>query len=205
MNVNWNVVRRFFGFGREQLSDAQEEMFLRSRRGFLRQVGAVGVAVAVPSTLWLPGREALSTAEMGLLNQALFDHCFTAINPQSKAALDAINVFTRLKVREEGFFRRVLPMAPIGNCELQVGVDPAGKDGSFSALVVVSKVQAASPDGFPSETPLRYNQQEQPQAARGSYDMEVCYEKAFRIAPPGVSGDYERVWCDPRLGEPFPG
>lgn len=55
-------------------------------------------------------------AEIQLLNETLFAQLETP--GMEKQALDAVNDFTRDKMREDGFYRRVLPPLTIANSEL---------------------------------------------------------------------------------------
>lgn len=61
--------------------------------------------------------------ETQLLNETLFEQLKTP--GMEKQAIDAVNDFTRLKMREDGFFRRIMPPLTISNDELdrQVGTD----------------------------------------------------------------------------------
>jgi hypothetical protein len=55
------------------------------------------------------------------MNETLFAHL---TNPgMIKVAVDAVNDFTRIKMREDGFARRIMPPLPIGNDELDRQVD----------------------------------------------------------------------------------
>src|SRR3954471_23887378 len=67
--------------------------------------------------------------ESQLINQALFEQLST--QGMEKQALDAINDFTRDKMREDGFYRRIMPPLTITNDELdrQVGTEKPGKVG----------------------------------------------------------------------------
>lgn len=55
-------------------------------------------------------------SETALLNEALFEQLATP--GMEKQAIDAVNDFTRIKMREDGFFRKILPPLPISNDEL---------------------------------------------------------------------------------------
>jgi len=59
---------------------------------------------------------AASQAETVLLNETLFDQLLTP--GMEKKAVDAVNDFTRTKMREDGFFRRIMPPVKISNDEL---------------------------------------------------------------------------------------
>jgi len=66
---------------------------------------------------------ALNRSEVQLLNETLFEQLD---NPgMVKSAIDAVNDFTRIKMREDGFARRIMPSIEISNEELdrQVGDD----------------------------------------------------------------------------------
>jgi hypothetical protein len=59
--------------------------------------------------------------ETVLLNEALFNQLSTA--GMEKQAIDAVNDFTRIKMREDGFYRRIMPPLTISNDELDRQVD----------------------------------------------------------------------------------
>lgn len=61
----------------------------------------------------MPAGQATDTA---LLNETLFEYLATP--GQEKRAVDAINDFTRTKMREDGFFRKIMPPVQISNDEL---------------------------------------------------------------------------------------
>ena len=67
----------------------------------------------------------LSQQESKLLNEALFEKLSSTDPIMQKEAVDAVNDFTRTKMREDGFFRRIMPPVPISNDELdrQVSTD----------------------------------------------------------------------------------
>lgn len=54
--------------------------------------------------------------ETQLINQTLFEQLATP--GMEKQAIDAVNEFTRIKMREDGFYRRILPPLQITNDEL---------------------------------------------------------------------------------------
>jgi hypothetical protein len=57
-----------------------------------------------------------STADIRLINQTFLDQL---ANPSmAKSAADAANDFTRLKLREDGIYRKIMPPLEIGNDEL---------------------------------------------------------------------------------------
>lgn len=58
-------------------------------------------------------------------NKAFFEKISSNDPGQVKQAEDAVNAFTRTKMREDGFFRRIMPPLPLTNDELdrQVGTD----------------------------------------------------------------------------------
>lgn len=62
-----------------------------------------------------------SQSEVQLLNETLFEQLETP--GMYKQAVDAINDFTRTKMREDGFFRRIMPPQQISNDELDRQVD----------------------------------------------------------------------------------
>ena len=59
--------------------------------------------------------------EIQLLNETLFEQLDTP--GMQKQAIDAVNDFTRTKMREDGFFRRIMPPLTITNDELDRQVD----------------------------------------------------------------------------------
>ena len=63
----------------------------------------------------------MATSESQLLNETLFEQLSTP--GMEKTAVDAINDFTRTKMREDGFLRRILPPLQISNDELDRQVD----------------------------------------------------------------------------------
>lgn len=60
-------------------------------------------------------------SETQLLNETLFEQLNTP--GMEKQAIDAVNDFTRTKMREDGFYRRILPPLQISNDELDRQVD----------------------------------------------------------------------------------
>lgn len=60
----------------------------------------------------------LSQEESKLLNETLFEKLSSRDPVMEKEAIDAVNDFTRIKMREDGFFRRIMPPLPISNDEL---------------------------------------------------------------------------------------
>lgn len=54
-------------------------------------------------------------------NQVLLDYLTTP--GMEKRAVDAVHDFTRLKIREEGFYRKILPQIPISDEDLDLAVD----------------------------------------------------------------------------------
>ena len=56
-----------------------------------------------------------------MLNQTVFDQLATP--GMEKTAIDAVNMFTRTKMREEGFWRKLIQPLPISNDELDPQVD----------------------------------------------------------------------------------
>jgi hypothetical protein len=60
-------------------------------------------------------------AEARRVNEAFYEKLTTP--GLEKQAADAVNDFTRTKIRENGFYRRIIPMVPISNDELDRRVD----------------------------------------------------------------------------------
>ena len=63
----------------------------------------------------------MAKSESQLLNETLFEQLSTP--GMEKTAIDAVNDFTRTKMREDGFYRRILPPLQISNDELDRQVD----------------------------------------------------------------------------------
>jgi len=60
--------------------------------------------------------------ETKLINAALFEKLASNDPLLEKQAIDMVNDFTRIKMREDGFFRRIMPPIPITNDELDRSV-----------------------------------------------------------------------------------
>ena len=65
----------------------------------------------------------LSQEESKLINEALFEKISSRDPLLEKEAIDAVNDFTRIKMREEGFYRKIMPPLQISNDELDRQVD----------------------------------------------------------------------------------
>lgn len=77
---------------------------------------------------------ALSDAQA--LNEALFEQLSGTNSAEAQAAVDAVNDFTRARMREDGFMRRILPPLQISNDELdrQVEESPEALSIPFASL-----------------------------------------------------------------------
>ncbi len=64
-----------------------------------------------------------SQQEVKLLNETLFEKLSSRDPVLEKEAIDAVNDFTRTKMREDGYFRRIMPPLPLSNDELDRQVD----------------------------------------------------------------------------------
>jgi len=62
-----------------------------------------------------------TAAETRMINETLFSQLSTP--GMEKRAIDAVNDFTRVKMREDGFYRRIIPPLQIANDELDRQVD----------------------------------------------------------------------------------
>lgn len=60
----------------------------------------------------------LSQEESKILNATIFEKISSRDPLLEKEAIDAVNDFTRIKMREDGFFRKIMPPVPISNDEL---------------------------------------------------------------------------------------
>lgn len=58
-----------------------------------------------------------------MTNSVFLDHLESGDPAMIKTASDAVNDFTRLKMREDGFMRKIMPPVPISNDELDRQVD----------------------------------------------------------------------------------
>jgi hypothetical protein len=65
----------------------------------------------------------MTQEESKLLNEAIFEKLSSHDHVLEKQAVDAVNDFTRTKMREDGFYRRIMPPIPISNDELDRQVD----------------------------------------------------------------------------------
>ena len=65
----------------------------------------------------------MSQEESKLLSQAIFEKLSSHDRSLEKQAVDAVNDFTRTKMREDGFYRRIMPPIPISNDDLDRQVD----------------------------------------------------------------------------------
>jgi hypothetical protein len=77
-----------------------------------------GLAEAVDGTKEVVLEQQLSHAEMKILNDTLFEKLASRDPAAEKRAIDAVNDFTRMKMREDGFFRRIMPPVPIDGIEI---------------------------------------------------------------------------------------
>lgn len=64
------------------------------------------------------------------------DGLFGLATPAELAAIDAVNAFTRARMREDGFARRIMPPLPITNDELNRPGAPAAIEIPFADLSV---------------------------------------------------------------------
>lgn len=88
--------------------------------------------------LLLPYSSSLTPSETRLLNETLFDQLSQP--GMSREAVDAVNDFTRARMREDGFYRRIMPPVPIANDELDRSVD------TDLPVRVVDREEAAQPN-----------------------------------------------------------
>lgn len=108
-----------------------------SRRGFLRAVGVTTAAVLVPA--------AIGAAPRRTVFETLAE--FDPADPFS----DSVTVFTRLKMREDGFYRRLIPPIPLADGELDRSVPnppfafgPGGK-----TELLTRQIRSLAKDGLP--------------------------------------------------------
>ena len=67
--------------------------------------------------------QVMTKEESRLISEAIFERLSSRDPVLEKQAVDAVNEFTRTKMREEGFYRRIMPPIPITNDELDRTVD----------------------------------------------------------------------------------
>lgn len=67
--------------------------------------------------------QAITQAESKLISETIFEKLASRDSGMIKEAEDAVNSFTRTKMREDGFFRRIMPPIPITNDELDRQTD----------------------------------------------------------------------------------
>lgn len=60
----------------------------------------------------------MTQEESKLFSKAVFEKLASGESHQVKEAVDAVNDFTRTRMREDGFYRRIMPPIPITNDEL---------------------------------------------------------------------------------------
>lgn len=65
----------------------------------------------------------LTQEESRMISEAIFEKLSSRDPVLEKQAVDAVNDFTRTKMREDGFYRRIMPPIPITNDELDRQVD----------------------------------------------------------------------------------
>lgn len=65
----------------------------------------------------------MTQEESRMISKVIFDKLSSRDRVLEKQAEDTVNEFTRTKVREDGFYRRIMPPTPIGNDELDRQVD----------------------------------------------------------------------------------
>ena len=67
--------------------------------------------------------QVLTQEESKMISEAIFEKLASRDSILIKEAEDAVNDFTRTKMREDGFYRRIMPPIPITNDELDRQVD----------------------------------------------------------------------------------
>jgi len=65
----------------------------------------------------------MTQEESKLLSQTIFEKLASRDSSLEKQAVDAVNDFTRTKMREDGFYRRIMPPIPLSNDDLDRQVD----------------------------------------------------------------------------------
>lgn len=65
----------------------------------------------------------MTQEESKLLSKVIFEKLSSRDAHLEKQAVDAVNDFTRTKMREDGFYRRIMPPIPISNDDLDRAVD----------------------------------------------------------------------------------
>ncbi len=67
--------------------------------------------------------QVMTQEDSRLMSEAVFDKLSSQDHVLVKEAVDSVNDFTRTKMREDGFYRRIMPPIPITNDELDRQVD----------------------------------------------------------------------------------
>jgi hypothetical protein len=67
--------------------------------------------------------QGLTQEQAKMLSEVIFEKLGSRDPGLEKEAVDSVNDFTRTKMREDGFYRRIMPPTPIGNDELDRAVD----------------------------------------------------------------------------------
>ena len=121
-----------------------------------------------------------SREETKILNEALFEKLASRDPVLEKQAMDAVNDFTRTKMREDGFYRRIMPPVPVSNDDLTRAVH------TDKPIIVVDK----EPDS-PAAISISFANLPQNLHIRGDR-----YEVQFdRIVTPRFTKDVEN--CEP--------
>ena len=68
-------------------------------------------------------QQTLTREESRMISEGIFDKLSSRDAVLIKEAEDSVNDFTRTKMREDGFYRRIMPPIPITNDELDRQVD----------------------------------------------------------------------------------
>lgn len=99
-----------------------------SRRDFLRAMGVTSTTVmlgGMGSSVWKPEGVIARPGVPLTPNEVLFNMLASGNPDLGREAADAVNAFTRMKMREDGFYRRILPPIQITNDDLDREVDSA--------------------------------------------------------------------------------
>jgi hypothetical protein len=133
----WKAILEAFGFSADK-TPAPSGL---SRRRFLQTIGVTAATVALPGRAFQELVQPENTLAWSYLpapdpNQILNEQLFRMLgDPRySQRAVDAVNDFTRMRMREDGFFRRIVPPLPLN--PVAMGIDFSDKLDELTFTVV---------------------------------------------------------------------
>ena len=82
----------------------------------------------------------MTREETKILNEALFEKLASRDPVLEKQAVDAVNDFTRTKMREDGCFRRIMPPVPVSDDDLTHVVHTDKEPDSPAAISILPQI-----------------------------------------------------------------